>query len=439
MALGRPVSLRTKLVAGTAVTAIPLLALLASSLLSLQRLLHAIEETVSEVTEEIHPVYRLQSMLPRPRAALRDRVVFGDEREAGAFRTHRAALDWSFEYLRQTAGFAQREEMDLLLAAQREWRQAADLGEALHAAPFLEADPAYLAAYARFEDHMAQTESLFQMIIRLASEEVRAEHEEVRDATRRMLFHFGAIFLLGLGTAVAAGVLLHRSLLSPIRDLDRGVRRLGDGDLTHRTQISGPRELGHLAEAFNSMAQNLERTYAELSELSVTDPLTRLFNRREFFRRLEAQVQEARAQGAPLSLLLIDVDHFKSVNDTHGHLAGDDVLRTVAGRLERNLRPEDTVARYGGEEFAILLPRTPASEAGIAAFRVVEGIRESPIRLGEEIALELTVSVGVSTFPRDGGTAAEMVSAADRALYEAKGGGRNRVACAGPGGSDLPS
>jgi diguanylate cyclase (GGDEF)-like protein len=163
---------------------------------------------------------------------------------------------------------------------------------------------------------------------------------------------------------------------------------------------------------------------------AITDGLTGLRSRRFFEQALQAESVRAAKSGTELSLLLLDIDHFKAVNDTYGHHAGDRVLVEVAHRLRGLVRPGDLVARYGGEEFAVLLPGASPATAREIAERVRRGVGTAPIAIGSDRLHQVTVSVGVSGMPWVCADTDELVLAADRALYAAKGAGRDRVACA---------
>ena len=164
----------------------------------------------------------------------------------------------------------------------------------------------------------------------------------------------------------------------------------------------------------------VERNVA-LSSIAAHDGLTGLLNHRSFHLRLADEVARAQRSDTPLSLLLVDLDHFKEINDRHGHLVGDDVLRRVAGELVDVARATDVVARVGGEEFCMLLPDTAPAAAVVPA----ERLRAAVAAIGDPEAL--TVSIGLSGLPADAATPNELFSAADDALYRAKRAGRNRV------------
>ncbi|HET9449787.1 MAG TPA: diguanylate cyclase, partial [Aggregicoccus sp.] len=171
----------------------------------------------------------------------------------------------------------------------------------------------------------------------------------------------------------------------------------------------------------------------ELQALSTTDGLTQVSNHRHFQERLREEFRRAQRYADPLSLILVDLDHFKGVNDAHGHLTGDLVLREVAATLRQSVRDTDLLARYGGEEFAVLLPRTSIAGSLTVAERICRdvGALHIPLEGAGRAPLRISASVGVSALPQRNLTSAEgLFRAADEALYRAKREGRNRVCLA---------
>lgn len=172
-------------------------------------------------------------------------------------------------------------------------------------------------------------------------------------------------------------------------------------------------------------ALKLGDTLEALRRLATRDQLTGVLNRREFERILEEEQERALRFGHPLALVMVDIDHFKSINDTHGHPTGDVVLREVARRLAAQLRSVDRIARYGGEEFGLILMQTDLDGAMEVAARICTSIAREPAMAGETLALDVTVSAGAAVLPDHASTAAALVAAADKALYAAKAAGRN--------------
>ncbi|OKO77513.1 diguanylate cyclase [Bradyrhizobium sp. NAS80.1] len=176
----------------------------------------------------------------------------------------------------------------------------------------------------------------------------------------------------------------------------------------------------------SNLQQSLEAIRAE----SLTDPLTGLGNRKYFDRMIGMAVQSAFASGEPLSLLLFDIDHFKSFNDSYGHLTGDQVLRLVGLSLKQTIKGQDITARYGGEEFAVVLPNTALRQALTVADHIRRAVMAKELKKKStgEILGRVTISVGVSML-RQGDDTDALIERADACLYAAKRNGRNRVIC----------
>ncbi|MBL3823673.1 diguanylate cyclase [Marinobacter sp. EhC06] len=168
----------------------------------------------------------------------------------------------------------------------------------------------------------------------------------------------------------------------------------------------------------------------ELEEMATRDPLTGLFNRREMSRVLEEELERARRYQRPMAVLWVDFDHFKDINDTFGHAAGDSVLRSISRLLLGSVRSVDSIGRFGGEEFVIVLPEMDLEEAQETAERLRRKVAEEPQPLGNDQTVPLTISVGVAVYPDHGQTASTLCAAADKAMYLAKERGRNCVAMA---------
>ncbi|WP_240339442.1 sensor domain-containing diguanylate cyclase [Marinobacter sp. BW6] len=169
---------------------------------------------------------------------------------------------------------------------------------------------------------------------------------------------------------------------------------------------------------------------SELEQMATRDPLTGLLNRREMSRVLEEELQRARRYQRPMAVLWIDFDHFKEVNDTYGHAAGDSVLRSMSRLLLASVRSVDSVGRFGGEEFVIALPEMDLDKAYETGERLRLKVEETPQPLGDGRTVPLTISIGISVYPDHGQGAAVLCAAADRAMYLAKKRGRNCVTMA---------
>jgi len=193
------------------------------------------------------------------------------------------------------------------------------------------------------------------------------------------------------------------------------------------------KEIDYLDQLSKQSSITIQRanTYVEVLQHATLDALTGLNNRRQFETRLKAEVSTSKRQGSPLCAMMLDVDFFKKVNDSYGHAAGDSVLKSVAATVKSALRESDIASRYGGEEFAIMLPFTKIEEAFAVAQRLRQAIEKSPVSVEKEkgepaLLVKVTVSIGVHEFgPND--TQGDLFEKADKALYEAKTTGRNKV------------
>ncbi len=176
-----------------------------------------------------------------------------------------------------------------------------------------------------------------------------------------------------------------------------------------------------------SLSEEVEISFRKLYDASVRDPLTGLHNRRHFTERLGAELSFSARHSVPLALLMLDLDHFKQINDTYGHQAGDQVLRKVSELLQSSIRAEDVVARYGGEEFVILAPGIDMTQSRMLADRIRKLVEKLALWWNDDV-ISVTLSAGVAChIPPDVKTNTELIENADRALYKAKAQGRNRV------------
>jgi diguanylate cyclase (GGDEF)-like protein len=225
--------------------------------------------------------------------------------------------------------------------------------------------------------------------------------------------------------------LLDRHLLQRIDTLRKAMANGAVGE--HLLEAGGRGdELAAMQRELATLLERLRRQNEALEQLSITDELTGLANRRHLFDQLAHEIQRSRRYDTPLSVILIDIDHFKRINDTWGHSAGDAVLRTAAGVFRASSRETDVVARYGGEEFALLLPETALDGALTRAEALRAQVATTDTTLTNDGALRITVSLGVAALC-PGENAEELMQRTDAALYVAKRKGRNRVEAAHDG------
>ena len=250
-----------------------------------------------------------------------------------------------------------------------------------------------------------------------------------------MLRYLAAALLIALAcivlTVLAARILarrLQRDVIDPLDHVARvahAVRR--DRAFEKRVPASGIAEIDHFGQDFNALLAELQGWHAgltsenaELHRRATHDVLTGLGNRALFEQRLAAAVEEAQQRGTSAALLYLDVDHFKQVNDTHGHDSGDAALIAVGERLRGAIRQHDAAFRLGGDEFAVLLSQFQSADDVEAVVKRIRQAMESPFRMPSGLDIIATLSVGVALFPQDGDSAEELLRNADSAMYREK-------------------
>jgi len=272
-----------------------------------------------------------------------------------------------------------------------------------------------------FHDGVDQAAGLLSDEFALNVAEVGDEISALRIRERTQLYVSLVILFIGF---VLGGLLsrrAYRSVTVPLKALEEAAAHLGRENLDHRIDVHGNDELARVGSAFNTMADKLQVSREELHHLALHDQLTGLPNRALFLEQLQHAIARARRKGDPVSVLYLDLDGFKSVNDSLGHAAGDELLVGVAERLRRSLREADTVARLGGDEFGILLEEE-LQGATQTAQRVVRQF-ERPWSLSSGSA-SVGVSIGIAA--RDGEELDELLRQADVAMYAAKASGKGQ-------------
>ncbi len=235
----------------------------------------------------------------------------------------------------------------------------------------------------------------------------------------------------------ASDVVLHSVALVPLLRNRRliGSLNLASSDATRFTPALGTDFIKHMASIIAICLENVISNEM-LKYIGLTDALTGVYNRRYIDRRLLEEIARARRQQYCITCMYIDIDHFKRVNDTHGHQGGDEVLREVAARIRHELRRSDALGRFGGEEFVVLLIDADLASATVVAERIRASIADAPFDLPGAVQASVSVSIGVASLPSQANAlpidvvAQQLVAHADQALYQAKAGGRNRVVSA---------
>ena len=225
--------------------------------------------------------------------------------------------------------------------------------------------------------------------------------------------------LAGLSMLVAGSLVIARSITRPVHRLAEAAHRVQQGDYSRHVDVEHKDEIGQLAVSFNHMLDGIVSREREILRLAYEDGLTALPNRAMFNEQLGQAVRTARRASQPLSVLVFDMDRFKTINDTLGHPVGDQALREVGVRVRNALRDSDIVARLGGDEFAVLLTTSGAEHAArVVASKIIKALEEPLVIDGQP--MDMTASIGIARFPEHGEDTSALMRAADVAMYEAK-------------------
>lgn len=272
------------------------------------------------------------------------------------------------------------------------------------------------------DDESRRVTSEAQNLIAGRKAEIARQLPLLERSTREMMSAGLAIAWILVLCSFAAVQITLRRVVRPIEDLARAADRISTGDLNARAPVAGDHEIAHLGVAFNAMADRLR-------EHARTDELTDLPNFRAFRERIEDELERASRYPELFGVLVLDLDHFKNYNDTHGHLSGNFALQRVAQVIRTAVRAVDFAARYGGEEFAVIVPQIEMATLAAIAERIRAGVEALP---APPDGAQVTVSIGAAVYPADGKTVEALFQVADERLYQAKREGRNRVVTPAP-------
>jgi two-component system, cell cycle response regulator len=423
----RSTSLRQRFTMGVVARLLPLIVLTVGSLFSVETMISSFENTENRTLEEIFPLDRLQSLLFEVSEPIEDYLHSGNRRERDRFTALSQEIDLTFTKLLSISSDLP-ERKSLIQAAEKSWRELRKTGVEIFASPYPLPSQKAIAEDRRLSKHSRETvenvNRFYKVLYHVQREQNLEQVSQLRERVRSIV-----IIMLGLELLIAtiAGFIFVRSILVPLDSLEKGVRHLSDGDLDYRVNLMTSDELGQLATTLNQMAAKLLQTQTELHDLATKDGLTGLYNRREFNKQLKAEIERSQRYHHNCSLLILDIDFFKKLNDTYGHQGGDEALRTVGALLRQEVRPIDRAARYGGEEFVIILPETDGESAAVVGERLRTAIRSHLIPVSPTQSINITISLGCATFPINADSEDALISAADQALYIAKRSGRDRV------------
>ena len=397
-----------------------------ASLNSLSNAIELSNSIVEKSLSDIHNTMNLRLALSQAAMPVNDHVIHADPIEQENYDQLKSSVDRYFDIMASsvTLNLLQRDSLNL---AREKWDQAKKVGDAIMKVKEPIGDPEVANQMERFDLIVDNAIAILSDLSGSIYLETVKGHEKLHEIESRALLFVVVLALLALIMVVFGSLLLAKSFFPPVRKMLDGVRLFSEGHLDHRIDENMPKEFEELAYGINSMAGKLEQIHLELKDAAIHDELTGCFNRRQLEQDIIKVFSQARRSGEPLSLLMLDIDFFKKINDTYGHAAGDEVLRNVANSIGKELRQHELLYRYGGEEFTIVLPTAKQSEAVQLAERIRTNVAGHPIDVGSAKPINVTVSIGVSSYPQTAASVKELFEKSDGALYAAKEHGRNCV------------
>jgi diguanylate cyclase (GGDEF)-like protein len=373
---------------------------------------------------QVNIIHRLQRELLETTEPVDHYIANGHAVEVEKFRLLRQKIAQSFAQLKDTLK-SQPVVIDLIDHAQANWGTGERIATSILSTPRHAGDALGMDMIAVYGSNVTAVVDNLNAADRIVSEGLDRDYAMALHAYGRAEWIAGIAAGISLLFVVAGALIIARMILVNVDRLVEGAERFARGDRDHRIEIDVPPELHKVADEFNYMISQIRKAEQALVEQSNRDPLTGLLNRRSFDEALTEAIARMRRLDEVFALCIVDLDHFKVVNDTHGHAAGDAVLRAVAHTMAMGVREIDKVFRMGGEEFAVILPGVDATDAKAAGERLRSLVAANPVR-ADTVDVPVTASIGIALSSHALGPA-RLTEVADKALYRAKEEGRNRV------------
>lgn len=386
--------------------------------------IHSYRDVSQRLHAQIAPLQILRLEVHEAIVPVDEFLEDGDPAHQAAYRTTRNNVEDHFARLLKNMD-GDPNVKSLLSRARADWSDADK-----HAMEILNSfekrgTPQITSAILRFHSEITATVDKLQTGYMQINASVDKDFRKADLYYERTLWIIGISIGVSLCAIIISVTLVSRMLAASVDRLVEGATRIADGDRNHRIEVTIPPELSRVADEFNHMISRIKDTEEALEQLARRDSLTGLPNRREFDEALDEMYACIERHFHTWAVLAIDIDHFKNINDNHGHAAGDAVLKSVSQTMRANLRPYDKLFRTGGEEFTALLPETDESTACYVAERLREAIASNTVEFIDN-KISITVSIGIAV-AAPGHSMRNVLHTADTALYEAKENGRNQV------------
>lgn len=421
-------NIKNKLLCGVAVMLLPILLIACMAFYALQRNTETYEKMIGEVIDEIPRIGKVKGLILMAQMPPNDYLISANKTEQNTFGYFVEQINEALFELKN-APFSHQQEILLAGLAEDNWREGITFAQQLFAVKNPKTDQRGEELLEEFDAHLGKAVSLLNQLELRTYQEIEEDKQTAKTWIYSLYLVIGFSLAGGLAIASMAGLLLARMVLRPLKELSNRAEMIGRGEHPEPIILKNHDEFSQVMDVFNSMALNLKQNQADLKNMATRDGLTGLLNRREIRRLLGQELDRAKRRFSEMSVMMLDIDHFKNVNDTHGHQIGDEVLKGVATLLGQQIRTMDTVARYGGEEFIIITPESSDGALHIAE-RILAAVAGQPYSDGKGGSFNLTISIGLASYPKHAVEEYELVNKADMALYQAKELGRNQVCLA---------
>jgi diguanylate cyclase (GGDEF)-like protein len=393
------------------------------SLLTMLSLTNTIDKVMEESTHEGQPLLDLLRSVQKSDIEAHDFLTYSTDSERNEYIESAESTIMTFKKTLK-APFEHVKEKEFLRSAFIKWKVAHNL--IMSHDP--DHDPAYrLKQMRKIDSQMDAIEAYISQALKQMQEEMGEMSTEASKLRDHIMLLMALIFFIALIVSVTSWFWLVRGITAPLNEMAKIVRSVGLDQAPIELKEHTDDELGRLVRAINDMSNWVSESTSHLKELAERDELTGLYNHRALIMMLEDEIARSKRYKQPFSFVLLDIDNFKEINDTYGHVAGDEAIRQFAPLILESIREVDKVARYGGDEIAVIMPETPGTEAVSLAERIRIGVGAQQVLLKNIEMITLHISVGVAEYPGGKDSLKDLVSAADEALYEAKKSGRNKV------------
>ncbi|MBU3068793.1 diguanylate cyclase [Aestuariicella sp. G3-2] len=383
------------------------------------------KDVIHRYQDQVEPIRALQLAMLQVEIPLEEYLISGSLERMAEFRAARQEVEEKFSKL-----FVEFQTdpqlMPLLEGAQTQWNHIHPVVTDLLEAKELGESQRISAGLIRFDSLRGVAHDKLEAADRLITDIVDADLRDATLALERTEWIAAIALIVCLFLAAFGIYLFIKTIVDSIDRLIEGVERFAQGDRNHQIDIAVPPELSKVAGEFNQMIAIIRSSEERLEQQARTDKLTGLLNRIPYDEILSDAFQRFTRYNEGSALLALDIDHFKSINDTYGHDAGDEVLRKVAQILRGQTRSVDKAFRIGGEEFAIYLPQCDEAATRNTGERVRQAVEAMKVVVNEH-TVKVTISVGYALTRASTDTPDKLKKAADQALYKAKEDGRNRV------------